>query len=372
MIYFDNSATTLIKPKEVGEAVKYAIDNFGNPSRSVNECALLAAREVDKTRSAIARLTKTDNPLAIAFTSGATESLNLVINGLINNDDHIITTRLEHNSVLRPLYNSGCELSFIEMDEHGILDYDSLELLLQTNTKAIVCTHASNVIGNIIDVNKIYEFTKKYNILFILDAAQSLGSIPVYADMADIICFTGHKSLFGPQGTGGIIMRDNLDIKITKTGGAGSNSFAKLQANTMPDIFEVGTLNSHGIYGLQQGVEFINKKTIERIHKHKEELVKRFIEQLTNIEGLIIYSTQNNVGVVSLNYKDLSSAVFAEKLYEDYSIATRAQSHCAPLLHEFFKTEKQGMVRFSFSYFNTIQEIDECINAIKNIINERN
>lgn len=368
MIYFDNSATTLVKPKEVGEAIKYAVDNFGNPSRSVNECALLAAREVYQTRVQLAKLVNLNNPLRIAFTSGATESLNLIINGLINYEDHVITTILEHNSVLRPLYNSGCSLSFVKMDIDGNIIYDDLSKIVKENTKALVCTHASNVTGKIIDVDKIASFCKQHGIIFILDVSQTLGSIPVYANMADIMCFTGHKSLFGPQGTGGIIMEHDMPIRITKTGGAGSNSFALLHSSEMPDIFEVGTPNSHGIYGLQQGVKFINNISIEKIKKHKDDLVNVFLNGLDNINGLKVYSDRENVGVIALNFEELSSADFAQRLYEDYEIATRAQSHCAPLLHEFYETEKQGMVRFSFSYFNTINEVEECINAIKNIV----
>lgn len=371
MIYFDNSATTFIKPKEVGEAVKYAIDNFGNPSRSINEMALLAAREIYKTREQLAKLINLDDPLKIAFTSGATESLNLVIHGLINKDDHVITTVLEHNSVLRPLYNSGCNISFVGLDNENNIDYHQFDKLIQSNTKAIVITHASNVIGSSVDVTRLYKLAQDNNLYFILDASQSLGSIPVTADMADIICFTGHKSLFGPQGTGGIIMRNDLPISITKTGGAGSNSFARFQASTMPDIFEVGTPNAHGLYGLKKGVEFINETSLECIISHKKKLTELFIAQVSGIAGIEIYSSDDNIGVVALNYRDTNSALIAEKLYEEYKIATRAQSHCAPLLHEFFNTEKQGMVRFSFSYFNTVEEVEQCVLALKNIISER-
>ena len=373
MIYFDNSATTLKKPQEVSEAVKYAVDNFGNSGRSFNESAMLAAREIYNTRVELAKLVKLDDPLKVAFTSSATESLNMIINGLINENDHVITTVYDHNSILRPLYNTGCELSIVELNETGQLDYEMMQQMIKSKTKAIVCTHASNVTGAIVDIKLVKQICKKNNVLFILDVSQSLGSIEVNANMADILCFTGHKSLFGPQGTGGIIAKDDIELKrIIKTGGAGSNSFAKMHSLMMPDAFEVGTLNAHSIYGLQQGVKFINSEGLEKIVKHKENLIEYFINELKKITGIKVYSeTTNNCGVVAMNYKDVYSYDFAEKLYDEYQIATRAQSHCAPLLHEFYQTKEQGMVRFSFSYFNTIAEIEKCLEGIKIIIEKK-
>lgn len=375
MIYCDNSATTLHKPKEVGQAVAYAIDNFGNPSRSFNEAALLAARKIYEARIEIAKLVDLEDPLKIAFTSNATESLNLVINGLFNKHDHIITTIFDHNSVLRPLYNLDCELSILGLKDDE-LDYDSLSNLMQDNTKAIICNHISNVTGYIIDIERLKEFCESHNIMLILDASQSIGCFDLKASMADIICFTGHKSLFGPQGTGGIITNKEIKFtKIIKTGGAGTNSFEKLHPLMMPDIFEVGTLNAHSINGLLEGVKFINSIGLENIKRHKNELSKKFYEAIKDIEGLKIYGNPNyflKSGVVAINYKDMYSYDFAEKLYDKYTIATRAQSHCAPLVHETYHTKKQGMVRFSFSYFNTLEDIDICIKAIKEIINETN
>lgn len=374
MIYCDNSATTLIKPQAVGEAVKYAINNFGNPHRSFNEAALLAAREIYHTREELARLVKLDDPLKVAFTSSATESLNMLIYGLINETDHVITTVFDHNAILRPLYNANCELSFLGLNAKGDLAYDTLPALVQDNTKAIICTHASNVTGDVIDVKVLYDFCKKHNLLFILDVSQSLGALEVNCDMADILCFTGHKSLFGPQGTGGIISKNEIKLKrVIKTGGAGGNSFAKLHSLVMPDTFEVGTLNAHSIYGLQKGVAYVNNKGLKEIMTYEKELVSYFRQELMKIPGIKIYGnyeSDKRAPVVALNYRDVYSYELAEKLYDKYQIATRAQTHCAPALHEFFGTEKQGMVRFSFSCFNTIADIKICLKAIKEIIAE--
>ncbi|MFV0498653.1 MAG: aminotransferase class V-fold PLP-dependent enzyme [Bacilli bacterium] len=369
MIYFDNSSTTLIKPKIVADSVKYAINNFGNSGRSYNECAILSARSIYNTREAIANLINLDNPLNIAFTSGATESLNLVINSVLEKTDHVIMSAFDHNSSIRPLYNLGCKTSIIPI-LNGKLNYKYMNIFLTSQTKAVICTHASNVTGEIIDPYIIKEFCKKNNLIFILDVSQTLGSVKVDASMADIICFTGHKSLFGPQGTGGIILNENIKIKhIVKTGGTGINTYDYLQQLQMPDIYEAGTLNSHSLYGLLHSVNFINNIGIQTISEHKNKLIKIFLDELKHTSGINLYSNfKNNVGIIALNYKDIPSDILAKKLYEDYEIFTRAQSHCAPLLHTSYNTKLQGMVRFSFSYFNTVNEVKSCTNAIKEII----
>lgn len=371
MIYFDNSATTLTKPPEVAEAVAYAVNNFGNPGRSFYDAAAIANREIYATRMEIARLIGCKEPLNIAFTSSATESLNMVIGGLIGRNDSVITTVSEHNSVLRPLYLSGCDLCFMGCDADGNLNIDSFEELLKPTTKFLVCTHGSNVTGNITDVQRLYKKCKANDITMILDIAQTFGIIPTSIDMADIFCFTGHKGLFGPQGTGGIIVSGDYDFSITKTGGAGVNSFDTFQQKCMPDIFEVGTLNSHGLYGLQKGVRFINEIGVDKIHEKETRLMKLFYDGISGIERVKTYgdfSEKDRLPIISLNIDGLTSSELAERLWTDYSIATRAGSHCAPLLHKHFDTIDMGMVRFSFSYFNTENEVRKGISAIKEII----
>ena len=370
MIYFDNSATTLMKPTEVAEAVAYAIRNFGNAGRSFYDAATLSNREIYATRVEIAKLIGCKEPLHVAFTSSATESLNMVIGGLVGKNDSVITTVLEHNSVLRPLYLSGCDLCFMGCDENGNLDIDSFEELLKPTTKFLVCTHGSNVTGNITNVRRLYEKCKVNGITMILDIAQTFGTIPTDICMADIFCFTGHKGLFGTQGTGGIIVSDEYEFSITKTGGAGVNSFDTFQQKCMPDIFEVGTLNSHGLYGLQKGVCFINEIGVNKIHEKETRLMELFYNGIKGVERVKAYGDfleKDRLPIISLNIDGLTSSELAERLWLDYRIATRAGSHCAPMMHRHFDTVDVGMVRFSFSYFNTEDEVGKGISAIEEI-----
>jgi cysteine desulfurase family protein len=371
MIYFDNSATTIMKPPGVAEAVVYAINNFGNAGRSFYDPVQLANREIFNTRVEIAKLVGHSEPLNVAFTSSATESLNLVIGGLIRKDDSVITTVTEHNSVLRPLYLTGCDLSFIDCDDQGNLLIDSLEKLLKPATRFLICTHGSNVTGNVAEVQKLYNICKENRITMILDVSQTLGVLPVNINMADIFCFTGHKGLFGPQGTGGIIVNGRHDFNIVKSGGAGVNSFDTFHLKVMPDIFETGTLNGHGIYGLQKGVRFINETGVNAIHEKEARLLKIFYDGIKNIERIIIYgdfSTEKRLPIISFNVAGLTSSELAERLWTDHCIATRAGSHCAPLLHKRFGTVDVGMVRISFSYFNTEAEVQKGLSAITDII----
>ena len=367
MIYFDNGATTLLKPPEVAEAVQYAIENFGNAGRSFYDAVMLANREIYRTRIELARLAGLDDPLQVAFTSSATESLNLVISGLIGPEDAVITTLAEHNSVLRPLYLTGCDLEFLDCDENGRIMVESFESKLKDNTKFLVCTHGSNVTGNITDVESLYQKCSAHGITMILDGSQTFGAIPVNMSMADIICFTGHKALYGPQGTGGVLAVDSYDFSIVKTGGAGTNSFDRFQSTDLPDIFETGTLNSHGLYGLQKGVQFVNSLGVETIHAKERKLHDLFYEEVCKMDRVRIYgdfSTSDRLPIVSLNLEGMAASELARRLWEENRIATRAGSHCAPLLHQHFNTVKGGMVRFSFSYFNTEEEIAQGIEAL--------
>jgi cysteine desulfurase family protein len=365
MLYFDNSATTLVKPPEV------AVNSFGNAGRSFYDAVQLANREIFKTRMEIAKLIGLNEPLNVAFTSSATESLNLVISGLIGKEDSVITTVMEHNSVLRPLYLTGGDLKFIDCDDNGNLLVDSFEKLCNLSTRFLICTHGSNVTGNITDAKKLYDMCKTKGITMILDISQTFGAIPVDIGMADIFCFSGHKGLFGPQGTGVVITNGKFDFSIVKTGGAGVNSFNMFQPKEMPDVFEAGTLNSHGIYGLQKGVSFINETTIDTIHNKHIKLLNMFYCGVRNIEKVKIYgdfSSDNRLPVISLNIDGLTSSEVAARLWDSFGIATRAGSHCAPLLHKRLGTMDIGMVRFSFSYFNTEEEIKMGVDAVKSIV----
>ncbi len=369
MIYFDNAATSLTRPPEVAEAVFYAINHFGNAGRSFYDATMVSSRAVYKTREAIARLVGLDNPLQVAFTSSATESLNLVIRSLIKPEDAVITTVTDHNSTLRPLYLSGCQLDFIGCDVQGNLLLENLESLLRPNTRFMVANHGSNVTGNINDVKTLYEWCRAHHLTLILDAAQTMGSIEVRAGMADIICFTGHKSLMGPQGTGGIIVKEDRTFEVVKTGGAGTDSFERFQNQHVPDVFECGTQNSHGLYGLLKGVEYILRQGIDQINERESRLVSRFYQGIRDLDQVTLYGdfTRPRLPVVSLTVEGMDSSDLALMLWEDYQIATRAGAHCAPLIHQHFKTRAQGMVRFSFSSFNTEDEIDRGIEALRRI-----
>ena len=368
MIYFDNAATTMQKPPEVTQALVNAVNTFGNPGRSFHQPAIEAARAVFDTRRELAKLVKLENPLKIAFTSGATESLNLVINSLVSRQDHVITSLLEHNSVLRPLYNTGCELSFISCDDNGQPVLEKLDSLLKPNTRFLLCTHGSNLTGSVQDAEALYAFCQKNGIVFILDVSQTLGCITVNAAMADILCFTGHKALFGPQGTGGIIVNRQLPFRFVKTGGSGDNSFDIFQSAEMPDIFEAGTANAHGLAGLCQGVAYINRTGLSYIGAFTNRLLLEFLDGVKGIPGIHLYGGgKQSLPVVALNIGLMPANNAALQLWENWQIATRSGSHCAPLAHRFYKTEAQGMVRFSFSVFNTSEEIAVAVKALKTI-----
>lgn len=370
MIYFDNSATTLQKPPQVAEALAWAVNNLGNAGRAAHSAAFSAQRAVYEARTQIASLANADSPLRVAFTSGATEGLCLLIDGLIGEKDHVITSVLEHNSVLRPLYKKGCALSFIECNENGELLLDTLPQLLLPNTRAVVCTHGSNLVGSITNAYAVQRFCSQNNLVFIMDAAQTLGSTEVKADMASYICFTGHKALFGPQGTGGVIGAQNAPRHLFKTGGTGTDSFAPHQPIKMPDMLEAGTQNAHGLYALAKGAEFVNSIGIPEITKKEQSLTSRFISGLHGISGITVYGPQggqSRLPVVSLNINGMHGEDLSLILWEEFEIATRPGAHCAPLAHRVFKTENLGMVRFSFSYFNTENEIDTALTALEEI-----
>ena len=375
MIYLDNAATTMHKPQQVIDAVVNAMTTAGNPGRAAHTAALTASRKIYNTRRLIAQLFNAESAENIAFTHNSTQALNIAIKGVLNKGDHVITTQLEHNSVLRPLYEMeqiGAELSFVKSDKQGRIDYSEFEKLIKPSTKAIVCTHASNLTGNVVDIKRVGEIAKKHNLVFIVDASQTAGVVDIdVQDMnINILCFTGHKALLGPQGTGGLYVRKGVEVKPLLTGGSGVQSYSKTHPVQMPTALEAGTLNSHGIAGLEAAVEYINFTGIENIRTKEQQLMKAFYEQAKEIKGVKIYgdfSTCNRCAVVALNVGDYDSEQVSDVLFTEYGIATRAGAHCAPLMHLALGTEKQGAVRFSFSHFNTMEEVEYTIKALKNI-----
>jgi cysteine desulfurase family protein len=378
MIYLDNAATTLVKPKEVENAIINALHTAGNPGRGAHKSTLDASRIVYDTREKLAKLFNVKNPSQIAFTSNATESLNIAIQGIFKAGDHVITTVCEHNSVLRPLYlmeKRGVELDFITADKNGILDYESLESLIKPNTKAVVITHASNLTGNITDLEKISKIAKENHIILIVDAAQTAGIIPIDVEKLgiDILCFTGHKGLLGPQGTGGIYVGEDIKISPIKVGGSGIKSYQKEHPHEMPTALEAGTLNTHGIAGLGAAIDYIENEKIENIRKKEMSLVKQFLDGISDLTDKGLIKTYGNpdlnkrVAIVSLNLGDLDSSQVSDWLYEDYEICTRPGAHCAPLMHKTLGTVEQGAVRFSFSHFNTPNEVEKAIQALHDL-----
>lgn len=375
MIYMDNAATTLQKPECVAKAVVNAMNSFGNAGRGLNDASMGASRVVYDTREKLCRLFHGENPKQFAFTSNATESLNTAIQGLIGPGDHVITTMLEHNSVLRPLYEReavGVELTILKCDTYGNISYEEIEAAIRENTKAIVCTHGSNLTGNLTDIGRIGAIAKKHGILLIADASQTAGLIPIDVQemQIDVLCFTGHKGLYGPQGTGGIYVRPGVEIKPLKRGGSGIETYNKNHPTQMPTALEAGTLNSHGIAGLNAALTYIEETGVEHICQLALERMWQFYEGVCDIPGVTVYgdfSGKERVPIVSLNIEDFDSAEVSDELLTEYGIATRAGGHCAPLMHEALGNVEQGAVRFSFSHFNTQEEVEKAISAIREL-----
>nr|WP_288827643.1 aminotransferase class V-fold PLP-dependent enzyme [uncultured Clostridium sp.] len=378
MIYLDNAATSLQKPEEVRLAVADAILTMGNPGRGIYGASLDAARMIYDTRSLVSRLFHAKNPDQVAFTANSTESLNLAVEGIIRPGDHVITTMMEHNSVLRPLYrmeDKGAELTILPADKDGCIRWEELETAVKSNTRAVICTHASNLTGNVNDLGTIGRICNKHGILFILDASQTAGVFDI--DMEgmgiDVVCFTGHKGLLGPQGTGGICVREGVDIQPLIVGGSGTQSFLKTQTEQMPERLEAGTLNCHGIAGLHAALLYIDRTGIEFIRKREQLLMRRFYEGVKDIPGVSVYgdfsrkSLDERAPVVALNIGDLDSGRVADELAVSYDIYARAGAHCAPLMHQALGTAKQGAVRFSMSHFNTEEEIDQAVKAVREL-----
>ena len=376
MIYMDNAATTLQKPECVAKAVVNAMNSFGNAGRGLNDASMGASRVVYDTREKLCRLFHGENPKQFAFTSNATESLNTAIQGLIAPRDHVITTMLEHNSVLRPLYEReavGVELTILRCDTYGNISYEEIEAAIRENTKAIVCTHGSNLTGNLTDIGRIGAIAKKHGILLIADASQTAGLIPIDVQemQIDVLCFTGHKGLYGPQGTGGIYVRPGVEIKPLKRGGSGIETYNKNHPAQMPTALEAGTLNSHGIAGLNAALTYIEETGVEHICQLALERMWQFYEGVCDIPGVTVYgdfSGKERVPIVSLNIEDFDSAEVSDELLTEYGIATRAGGHCAPLMHEALGNVEQGAVRFSFSHFNTQEEVEKAISAIRELV----
>ena len=294
MIYLDNAATTLHKPPEVAEAVKNAILTAGNASRGAHGVSLSASRMVFETRSKLAKLFGCPRADHVVFTANSTEALNIALYGLFSSGDHVISTDLEHNSVLRPLYDlqtRGVSVDFVPADRQGNIRYEDMETLFRPETKAVVCTHASNLTGNLLDIAKIGAMAHAHGALLVVDASQTAGAVPI--DMQrmniDVLCFTGHKGLMGPQGTGGLCIRPGVELRPLLRGGTGIHSYDREQPQAYPARLEAGTLNTHGIAGLHAALKFIEKQTVQAIGAHERALMRRFYDGVKDIDGVTVY-----------------------------------------------------------------------------------
>ncbi|MCR8745889.1 aminotransferase class V-fold PLP-dependent enzyme [Romboutsia lituseburensis] len=376
MIYLDNAATTYPKPEKVYDAVLDCMKNYcANPGRAGHKLAMRAAREIYDARENIAKLFNIDNPMTIVFTNNATDSLNLAIKGVVKKGDHIITTSMEHNSVIRPiksLEKDGIENTIVECDKDGFLNPEDIKNAIKENTKLIVTTHASNVAGTIVDIKEVGKIAKEKNVLYLVDASQTAGvyDINVKDINVDMIAAPGHKCLLGPQGTGILYIREDLKIDILKEGGTGSRSEDLFQPDLTPDKYESGTHNTPGIVGLNEGVKFILETGVDSIRAHEEELCQYMLDRLNEVPNIVIYGPKDSkkrAAVISINIPKIDSGEITFLLDSEYDIATRSGIHCAPLAHKTLGTLEQGAVRFSLGYFNTKNDIDEAVRALKEI-----
>jgi cysteine desulfurase / selenocysteine lyase len=379
MIYLDNAATSFPKPKEVAVTMNEFMNAIGaNPGRSGHRLSIGAARTIFDAREKVSNLFGIRDPLRVIFCANATEGLNLAIRGLLKPGDHVITSNMEHNSVMRPLRRleaQGVELSVAGCSPEGLFDPGDIKKLIKKNTVLIAINHASNVTGCILPVAEIGRIARDHDILFLVDAAQTGGCYPIdiEADCVDLLAFTGHKNLFGPQGTGGLVIGLRVDIEEMeplKTGGTGSRSEYETQPDFLPDKYESGTPNTVGIAGLGAGLEFVIKEGVRRIRNHEKKLTERLLAGLKNIEGVILYGGQNperQTATVSFNIQGINSSETAMRLDEDYDIMSRPGLHCSPASHRAIGTFPGGTVRFSLGYMNTADEIDFAVNAVRAI-----
>ncbi|MGM0168986.1 cysteine desulfurase [Enterococcus sp. AZ135] len=369
-IYLDNAATTAQKPAVVAEAMTEILTGeYGNPSRGAHGYSLAGFRVAEKARNQVKDLFNADRRYEVAFTNNATVSLNEVLKGLIQAGDHVLTTSWEHNSVLRPLYQletQGASFDVISSEAvTGCLNYQEFIEKVRPETKAVICNHASNVTGNLLNLEWVKHFCAEHELYLIIDASQTAGVVPI--DLSDgkiaALCFTGHKSLYGPQGTGGACLLRDLPIEPVITGGDGMQSFSKVQPKELPTLLEAGTLNIPGIAGLTASIQWLMGKDFS------EKLGVYFYQELQKIAGLTIYGdfTGPRVDVFSINIKDAESAVVSDLLWEEYQIATRPGYHCAPLMHEALGTADRGTVRLSFSSFTTKAEVDTVLAALQSL-----
>ena len=379
MIYLDNAATTMRKPQEVVDAVVAAMGSLGNAGRGASEGALDAGRVVLRCREAVAALLGCPRADHVCFSANSTAALNAALYGLVGPGERVVTTVLEHNSVLRPLARladeRGVEAAYVGCDAHGFLDMDELDRLVCPGTRLVAVTHGSNVTGDLVDVARVARVAHAAGALCLVDASQTAGAAPL--DMAamgiDVVCFTGHKGLMGPQGTGGMAVAAGVDVRPWAEGGSGVHSFERRHPLEWPTRLEAGTLNAHGLAGLAAGIAYIEKNGgPAAVGAREHALARRLWEGVAGVPGVTVYggwsvAPERCGGIVALNVDGLDSAEVADALSSGWGIACRAGAHCAPLMHRALGTERQGIVRLSCGWFNTEDEIDTTVAAVRAI-----
>lgn len=378
MIYFDNAATSLPKPEGVARAVCSALECAGNPGRSIHGAAMDASRILYETRLSLAELFGAEDPQRIAFTANATQALNTAVKGLFRPGDHVITTALEHNSLLRPLYEleeAGLEVTVLPADPLGNIRCEDISHALRENTKAILCTHGSNLTGNLVDIPRIGQIARQHGLLFLVDAAQTGGVFPIDVQNMhiDILCFTGHKGLLGPQGTGGLYVREGITVRPLLSGGSGVQTYRRQHPPQMPTALEAGTANVHGLAGLKAALDYLKETGMEAIREQELALAEAFYKGAAGIPGVSVYgdfSKRERCPIVSLNVRSYDSGQVSDALWQHWEIATRPGAHCAPLMHQALGTVRQGAVRFSFSHRNTMEEIETALSALEALAKE--
>jgi len=376
MIYFDNAATSWPKPPGVIEAVVQCMTEAGaNPGRSGHRMSVAAARLVYQARESVAALLGVDDPLRIAFGLNVTEALNLALRGLLHPGDHVITSAVEHNSVMRPLRaleRQGVEVSVVPCTPEGILNPQDVHDAITDRTSLIVMNHASNVIGTLLPVGEVGRIARDHGVLFLVDAAQTAGAYPidVRAMHIDLLAFTGHKALGGPMGTGGLWVGERVDageLEPLKRGGTGSLSEHELQPDFLPDLYESGTANAPGIAGLGAAVRWVLEKGVDTIRAHEVMLARRLIDGLLAIPGVTVYGThdaERQTATVSLNVRGMEPSDVAFHLDEEYGIMCRSGLHCSPATHRTIGTFPRGTARLSMGVLNTPEEVDAVLGAV--------
>ncbi|MCK4646740.1 MAG: aminotransferase class V-fold PLP-dependent enzyme [Candidatus Aminicenantes bacterium] len=382
IIYLDNGATSFPKPEEVYEFMDSFYREFGvSPGRSGYDLCMEAGELVEITRAMMAKFFNGKDTNRLCFSYNSTDALNLIINGMLKEGDHAVTTTIEHNSVLRPLYHqykyNGVEVDYVPFDDKGFVDPDDFPKKFKKNTKLVVVNHASNVIGTIQPIKEIGKYCRERGIPFVVDSSQSVGKIPVDIEElnVDVVAFTGHKSLLGPTGIGGLYVREGIEIRHTRAGGTGVRSAVKTHLFEYPYRLEYGTMNTVGVAGLHAGLKWIEKKGLNNIHEHEMKLTTMLRDGLRDIENVTLYcqdDLKSHIGIFPLNIDGLEALNTGTILDVDYNIASRTGLHCAPLVHEQLGTDKiHGAVRFGIGPFNTEEHIKTAVEAVKEIAESR-